>query len=114
MIVSKRRKTSADTVLSSTLTCNKCELCGKLYASKYHLRHYKETSPTPHRRVFTLQHTLNREDKASEGQLLPKRFNLTLGTQRSTNSKLKMAHHESVTFSKYPRPENCIVSSVNG
>ena len=61
-----------------------------------------------------MQRTLNREDKASEGQLLPKRFNLTLGTQRSTNSKLKMAHRESVTFSKYPRPENCIVSSVNG
>ena len=28
--------------------------------------------------------------------------------------KLKMAHHESVTFSKYPRPENCIISSVKG
>ena len=61
-----------------------------------------------------MQLTLNREHKASEAQLLPKRFNLTLGTQRSTNLKLKMVHHESVTFSKYPRPENCIVSAVNG
>ena len=33
MIVSKRRKTSDDMVLSSTLTSNKCELCGKLYVS---------------------------------------------------------------------------------
>ena len=72
------------------------------------------TSDTPHRRVFILQRTLNREDKASECQLLPKKLNLKLRTQRSTSSKLKMAHHESVTFSKYPQPENCIVSSVNG
>ena len=106
---------SADTILSSSLTCNDCELCGKVYASKYHLRHYKETyKPTLHRRVFTLQLTLNREHKASEAQLLPKGSNLTSGTQCSTNLKLKMAHHESVTFSKYPRPENCIVSAVNG
>ena len=51
--------------------------------------------------IFTLQRTLNREDKVSESQLLNKRFDLTLGTQHFTNSKLKMAHHESVTFSKY-------------
>ena len=107
---------SADTILSSTLTCNKCELCGKVYASKYHLRHYKVTYITHStlKWVFTLQLTLNREHKASEAQLLPKRFNLTLGTKRSTKLKLKMAHHESVTFSKYPCPENCIVSAVNG
>ena len=35
MIVSKRRKTTADAVLSSTVTCNKCELCyGVIYRSK--------------------------------------------------------------------------------
>ena len=27
-------------ILSSTLTCDKYELYGKLYASKYHFRHY--------------------------------------------------------------------------
>ena len=61
---------------------------------KHNPLHIEEYSP--------LQCTLNREDKTSEGQVLPKRFDLTLGTQRSTNSKLKMAYHESVTFSKYP------------
>ena len=40
----------------------------------------RKHKPTLHRRVFTLQCTLNREDKASEGQLLPKRSNPILGT----------------------------------
>ena len=113
MIISKRRETSADTV---------CHLLSHVTSVSYAVSfmYHSTTSdtirniPTPHRRVFTLQHTLNREVKASEGQLLPKRFNLILGSQRFTNSKLKMAHRESVTFSKYPRPEDCIVSSVNG
>ena len=66
--------------------------------------HQNTTSDTirkrnPLQRVFTFQLTLNREHKASEAQLSPNRFNLTLGTHHSINLKLKMEHHESVKFS---------------
>ena len=44
-------------------------------------------NPTPPQRVLTSELTLNRKQEASEAQLSPKRFNLSLETQHSTNLK---------------------------
>ena len=44
-------------------------------------------NPIPPQRILTSELALNREQKASEAQLSPKRFNLLLETQHPTNLK---------------------------
>ena len=105
IIDSKTRKMSNDKILSCFLTGSACELCRKPYTSKDPLRHQhtihgekmvkyhlcpakmREKITTLHQRVRTSEFSLNRIQKASEAQLSPKRFNLALETQHSTNLK---------------------------
>ena len=75
----------------------------------------RKDNVTSHQRVLTSELALNRQQKASEAQLLPKRINLPIQTQHPANLKWKITyvHQESVTSSKHPRLENVIDPGVD-
>ena len=56
-------------------------------------------NPTPHQKVRTSELGLHRKQKASEAQLLPKRFNLLLETQHPTY--LKKSWRQTRTYLSY-------------
>ena len=66
-------------------------------------RKYKLTS---HQRACISELALNKNQKAPEAQLSPKRINLPIETQHPINFKWKITHQESVAPSKHPRLEN--------
>ena len=91
MIVSKRRKTTADVM-------RYCHLLSHVTSVSYavNFMYHNTTSDTirKHNPIHIEEyspskHTLKKEDKASEGQLLANILNLILGTQCSTKSKLR-------------------------
>ena len=117
---------SSKGICSSSVTGkNECQLCEKSFTYRHDLLRHQRTNHgekmfecplcpyktarkdklVSHQKVHVSDQTLNRKPKA---QFSSKKIILPNQAQQQSNLKRKISHQESVTPSKYSRPENII------